>query len=316
MLLEQPYQSKTINRINESELTYLVNRYIIESYSYLIQSKKIQQKEFTRDGKTLKAVYLFGSSPLESEIPDLDFPYISYQHGWICFDLRKFYSVDRETGNFIPKRSTDLEFLSTRNDLTGVWGVGAIKDLYYFKLPHMAFANWISSLITKRFGLTEKERSDINTVAYIYYSRLFDGENSNRDDELDKLALRVRETYYTRGMLEEIYNKVPHMETLEDFCKALYDVTGNVRLNGFDISVLYRLTQTGWMGVDYKQNLAIALEFPPIWIAMCYSALKNNIYKRTTIGDRVEALSKRGEGLAFVKGVDELLTTIVATASN
>lgn len=321
MLLEQPYQSKTINRINESELTYLVNRYIIESYAYLVQSKEIQQKEYKRNGKVLKAVYLFGGSALEADIPDLDFPLIDYKHGWICFDLRKFYSVDKATGTFVPKRSTDIEFLTTRNDLTGVWGVGAVKDLYYFKLPHMAFANWISSLITNRFGLTEKERSDINTIAYVYYSRMFDngsvnGETIERGDELDRLALRVKETYYTRGMLEDVYSKIDHMETLEDFCSMLYKVTGNVRLSGFDISVLYRLTQTGWMGVDYKQNLAIALEYPPIWIAMCYSALKNNVYKRTTIGDRVEALSKRGEGIAFVKGVDELLTTMMSNVVN
>lgn len=307
MFLEQPYKSKTVSHINESELTYLVNRYIIESYSNLVSSKKIQHRQYTRDGRTLNAVYLLGLTTMETEIPDLEFPLINNEKGWICFDLRRFYSVDRSTGNVVPKRSTDINFLTIRNDLTGMWGVGAIKDLYFFRLPHMAFANWVSSLIASKFGLDVREKNDINIVAYIYYSRLFNRTPEDREGEFDKLAMRLKESFYSRGMLEEIYNKVGDMETIHDFCSCLADVTGSLRLKDFNAGVLLRLTQTGWMGVDSKQNIALCLEFPPFWIAMCYSSLVNNVYKRTTIGDKVQTLSGRGEGVAFMKSVNELI---------
>lgn len=307
MLLEQPYKSKTVSHINESELTYLVNRYIIEGYPNLVLSKKIQLREYKRDGKVLKAIYLLGLTPLESEIPDLEFPLINNEKGWICFDLRKFYSYDKKTDTITPKRSTDINYLTIRNDLTGLWGVGAVKDLFYFNVPHLAFSSWISNLIGNKFGLDISEKAIINMMAFIYYSRLFDGPGADRSTELDRLAIRMKESFYSRGTLETVYNQLNDMETLDDFCRLVPVVTGSVRLDNFNAGVLLRLTATGWMGVDSKQNIALALEFPPFWIAMCYSTLMNNLYKRTTIGDRVQAFSGRGEGVAFLKGVNELL---------
>lgn len=309
MLLEQPYESKTITHINETELSYLVNRYIIESYSYMIQSKKITPEVFERNGKSLKAVYLFGLSDVENDIIDLDFPLINEEKGWICFDLRKYVTVDKQQGTFEYKRSSDLNFVNLRNKLTGLWGVDFINDQYLFSLPRRVFAQWLSGLISSKFGLDMQEKSDLEILSFIYYYRMFTNE-VNREEEFVKLTLAMKDTFYTENMLRTVFDRCPNMNTLEDFCSVLEEVTGNVRLKGFSVAILYRLTQASWMGGDSRKNIALALEFPPIWIAMCYSSLESNFYNKTPIGSRMVTLSKRGEGEAFVKSVNELLQNI------
>lgn len=305
MFIEQPYESLTLKHFDQSRLTYLVNRYIIESYGYMLENKKIKRKEFKNGTKVLQQVTLLGMSDTENEIEDMTFPLINEEKGWICFDMRKYVKSDKRTGHFEYKRGGDIDFVNMRNELTALWYVGFTKEMYFFSLPHLAYAKWISSLIASKFMLNPKEELDINTLALIFYSRLFTDER--HEDDIDKLSVRFRDTLYTKGMLQDIYSRSLQMKTLEDFCGLLYEVTGNIRLKDFNVQMLYRLTQTSWMGIETKNNLAIAIEYPPIWIAMCYSSLVNNMFKKTNIGDKVESLSKRGEGQAFIRSVDEFI---------
>lgn len=304
MLLEQPYDSKTLEAFNGTDLTFLVNRYIINDFIYLSKDQRYKKPDFKRGSKVLKNVTLYGVSKDELDIPPLEFPLINNDKGWICFDMRQYYKVDPRTKEITPKNNYEFEFTEFRNILSGLWSVGLIKEQYQFTLPHLTFAKWLTSLITSKFGLGLTEWSDINILTLIYYNRLFSNENRHDQNELDKFIIRFKSQPFSQDAIKRVYEIASDMETLEDYCQKVIEVSGSVRLTGFSVGVLLRLISTSWMGMSYKYYLAVALEYPPIFIAICYYALKNNSFKRTVIGNHADSLSKRGNGEVFIKEVD------------
>lgn len=309
MIIMQPYDSKSLKYTNVSDLTFLVNRYIIDWYSHSVASKAVPSYQYIKGDKKLKGVVLYGQSPIETDIPELLFPFISRDKNWIMFDMRPYYTFDRETRTIQPKRIYDMNFIWNMNHLSGLWAVGYSKEMYNFILPQRAYARWLSSVITRSLGMSNpKEIMEVNIIATIFYTRLFD-TIIDRDEERDliKLLNRLGDDFIDRDTFTSIYKQTLDMETLEDFCAAIYKVTGNVRSKDFDVGSLIRLTQTNWLGINSKMILPLALEFPPIWIAMCYTALADRSFKKTVIGNHVEALGKRGADQAFIKEVELLI---------
>lgn len=309
MFIQQPYDSETLSRFNKNEITSLVNRYIITDYAYIVQNENLQMRSFKRSDNTeLQAVYLFGLSATEEEIPPLDFPLMEETGKWICFDMRAYYTADRNNMSIAPRRSLVLGYIETRNKLTGIWCAGESYRLSILSLPYRVFGDWIGKLIASRFGLDMMEEAYISLLASIYYSRCF--QETKTGDEEKEILYNYITGNYTQGMVDEVFQLSTEMHTLESFCEHVFKVTGNVRVKGFSVGVLYRLVQTSWMGNAAQQNTSIALEYPPIWIAMVYSAMLDNSFKRTTIGTTAEKLGKRGEGEKLITAVDHEITTM------
>lgn len=274
----------------------------------MVSTKKLNKKTYTKDGKKINAVDIMPVAEA-TDIPMLLYPFLNEKDNWIAFDQRKLFTYDARTDSFDHRRVTDLDFNDTRNDLCGLWSVGYQSEIKNIKLPMIAFGNWISGLITHSLGLGDYEKASINMLAVIYYSRLFSNDPINQDEELSLLKVKLQGTLYSEEILESVYSKSLEMNSIKDFCQLVSTVTGSLRLSKFDLGALYHLTKTGWMGVDNKENIIVALEYPPIWIAMCYSSLKRNFYNKTTIGDAVARISKRGAGEEFVANVDSLIRT-------
>lgn len=312
MFIQQPYDSVTLSKINKNEITSLVNRYITLDYAYIAQNENLLMKSFKRsDGSELRPVYLFGVSNTEDEIPPLDFPFMDPDGKWICFDMRHLFTADRNTKTFKPKRSMELEFIETRNQLTGIWCAGNDYNLSLYRLPHLVFGDWVAKLIASRFGLDLMEEAYISILGTIYYSRMFNNPIDEAKD-LEILKATTNKMNYSPEMVDTVYQLSKEMFTLEDFCEHVYKITDNVRVKGFGVGVLYRITQSSWMGVGNQQNLSIALEYPPIWIAMVYCSLKDNVYNKTTIGNIAVKLGRRGDGDAFIGAVTQDLRTLGA----
>lgn len=307
MLLKQPYDSKTLKNFSEAKLTLLINRYIINDYAYITQSVDIKPTDFVKDGIVLKPVILYGASAEEADIPELEFPIINNDRGWICFDMRKFYSVDRRTKAITPKSSFEFDFARLKNVLSGLWSVGFIKEMYQFTYPQAVFARWLSNVIGDKHGL-KLDAKIIEIMALIYYSRLFSDDTTRANDELMKLKIRLSDMNYSPGLLEDVYSKTLEMNTLDDFCDLLYEVTGNVRLKDFNANLLIRLISTSWIGMNYRTFIALSLEYPPIFIAMAYFSVESNIYRKSIIGLAADSVGKRGKREEFVDAINKFIT--------
>lgn len=306
MLLEQPYDSRTFKHFDKSGLTYLVNRYIVGDYSELVNTGKVTPNTYKKGNIILKDVVMVGGSQIETDIEQLTFPVIFKEKGWMLKDYRSFHKFNKQTGEIVTAKTVALPITKTRDDLIALWACGYQNEMYTFKLPHLVYAEWLSSLIVNSVGIRDlNTKLQISCLALIYYVRQF--SNEREPDEKELIKVRFKDTMYNHGMLDQVYDASTEMETLEDFCSHISKVTGNIRLKDFNVPLLFRITQTSWSGQDYKKTLEVALEYPPLWIFMCLTALTNNMYKKTQIGSFAENIGKRGEAQNFVKQIDIFL---------
>lgn len=313
MFIQQPYDSKTFNSLNRTELTFLVNRYAIQDFSYIARNEKLQRGGFHfKPDFPIKAITLYGLSESEKEIMELDFPFYNPENKTIVFDMRKHYSIDKKSNEIMSvKRTTGVDFAIVMNALTGIWCAGDRSEMSHIMFGETIFGKWIAQSLSRSFGLTESEEPYIEILARIYYYRLFN-RPEDRGDEFASIMQRAADTYYTEAMYRDVYDLSLKMETFEDFCDALFPITENVRLENVKPSVVFRAVQSNWTGTTGPTYTDMALEYPPVWLAMIYIGLKDNHYKRTTIGTIAQNSAKRGAGQAFLDSIDHLISIYAA----
>jgi hypothetical protein len=190
-----------------------------------------------------------------------------------------------------------------------MWYAGKQSNLYGLKLPHFAFAAWISDNLTRKFGLDMNNQLQLRVLALIYYSHLF--SETYTDDDFLKLLIRAREDVLIPKVIEEINARVTKLDNIDDFCAACYEVTGNIRMKDLDYTVLINIFGNNWGGQNGKELVLLAMEHPPTWISLVYASLTQRAFKKNFVTSVVDKLDKRGKGDEFLKELTTLTRTQV-----
>lgn len=301
MVLKDPYDSKILKLLNKSSVISNINRYIITDYAYLRQKEKIKFKQFKNDYLELTPVVLYGLTDTEKEITPFNHPLISLENKWIALDLRSIVSVTKDKENYEIRNTSEYELAIERFILTGMWYTGKQDMLYGYKLPHIAFGNWLSENLTRKFGLDLTAQMHLKILSLIYYSKLFSDEFTNED--YTKLVIRLKDEIIVPKLVDEVYSKIEKLDDIDDFCRECYNVTGNIRLKNFDYNVLINIINNNWFGLNGKELVMLSLEHPPTWISLCYAAITQRSFNKNFIGNIVDKLNKRGRGEEFIRAL-------------
>lgn len=305
MILKEPYSSKSLKLYNAQSNIAEVNRYITIDYAYIKTKEKLKIKPFTDGRVTINPVILYGLSDTEKSIIPLNHPLYSPSNNWGTLDLRNFVKVSNDGTTYEIRNESEYRLTVTRFILTSLWYVGNQSSLYSLELAHFAFSSWLSDNLASKFGLDLGDKLKLRVLANIYYARLF--KEYPDSDELDMLLIRAKNDGMIPTLFKEVYEEVSYpdaLNSIDDFCRKCYAVTGNVRLKDLDYLVLVNIIQVNWMGANGKELISLALEHPPTWISMVYAAITQRTFKRNYVTTVVERLSKRGNGDAFVKALE------------
>ena len=305
MILKEPYSSKSLKLYNAQSNIAEVNRYITIDYAYIKTKEKLKIKPFTDGRVTINPVILYGLSDTEKSIIPLNHPLYSPSNNWGTLDLRNFVKVSNDGTTYEIRNESEYRLTVTRFILTSLWYVGNQSSLYSLELAHFAFSSWLSDNLASKFGLDLGDKLKLRVLANIYYARLF--KEYPDSDELDMLLIRAKNDGMIPTLFKEVYEQVSDPDahnSIDDFCRKCYAVTGNVRLKDLDYLVLVNIIQVNWMGANGKELISLALEHPPTWISMVYAAITQRTFKRNYVTTVVERLSKRGNGDAFVKALE------------
>ena len=309
MIIKEPYKSKTLQYQNVQTAIDHVNRYITIDYAYIKQNSRIQVKPQEAMDSTINTVILYGISDSEKEIIPINHPLFSPIHKWGCLDLRNQVTVNPATRDYEVKNESEYRLSLLRYALSLSWYADNQSSLYSLELAHFTFATLISDNLSSKFGLDLGDKVMLRTLAAIYYVKLFSNETDS--DEKDKLKIRTKKDLLVPEIIDEIYELVPNMRTIDDFCEACYTVTKNVRLKGLDYTVLSNIMSSNWLGGNGKELILLCLEHPPTWIAMVYSSLTQRSFKRSYVTTVVEKQAKRGKDVEFIKQVDAMVKDII-----
>lgn len=301
MILQEPYEFKSLKLVNNSQTVNNINKYIALDYIYIKQKEKVKIKPFADLHTTLNPVILYGLTDIEKDIPNFHHPIVNLEHKWIALDLRQYVKLNDSKDNYEIKNESEYNLAIQRFILTGMWYTGKQSAIYQLKLGHFAFASWLSDNLTRKFGLDLSNNLQLRILALIYYSKLFTNEFTT--DDFSKLIIRAKDDVLIPKLLEEIYEKIDTLENIDDFCKACYTVTGNIRLKDLDYSVLVNILNNNWLGSNGKELTLLSLEHPPTWLSLVYASLTQRSFKKSFIATVVDKLDKRGKGEDFLENL-------------
>lgn len=273
----------------------------------------------------VKVVFVTGLHPEEEKIPPFVHP-ITVDN----FKGTKYIVVDaRAYKNTISKYPSYKEFeenIKNKSDYL-VLKSSAILEQYWnaedparmrarFKFAAQVYAAWISQAVNRLYALDFHDQYRVMAISmYFYYTRFVPTGKLEREE----LNIAVNHTIKTTGLsASEIYNifeKIPELKNIDDMCQAIRELIENVRLSQFTPDGLLEAIKNTYFGNNAKDYIRIALEFPPIWIAIVFGVLTEKTYKTSPLYKTIETQAKKASVDEFTMNFMTLYKNVIAIES-
>jgi hypothetical protein len=253
-------------------------------------------------------IFVTGIGSSEDKIPLFTHPLaiLNFNHkNYVCVDVRPFVRKDTPLDNVENniKNVTEYNFVKNRAVLSTAWvaaDYSVLKNSLQF--AGTVFAAWLAETISKAHALDFKDRTTLAILSSFYYQSLFSEQTTFSEEDKQRMAVHtISATKAPASYVFEVFDKIPEIKNIEDFCRAARTITENVRLNDLTLPVLLTLVKNSWYGFQAKEILPIALEHPPTWMTIVYSALTERTYKNSMIYRVAEPFGKRGLADEFLK---------------
>jgi hypothetical protein len=250
-----------------------------------------------------------------NEIPGFSHPMAVEVDGElrVFVDLRGYGKWSRQSDSFQVRSGAagDQRMAMSRGALNVVWlnkPVSIMRDVS--PLTTRIFSSWLSEAITRRFGLDPREQLELAILAGLHYQYLFVAEAPDQVQEMKMMATVSKACNCSADDVKRVMNMVPEgFGEIDAFCRSAQDVTGSVRLKDFTPPVLYTALGGSWFAGagGAAELIAVALEHPPTWIVILYTALVERGYKNTSIAKLAERANS--------KVAEDFKRSLVAVAS-
>lgn len=174
--------------------------------------------------------------------------------------------------------------------------------------PAKVFIAWLSS-INQRLGLDLGQSTLVRAMIAIYYVQLFTPlpENPTSDD-VDRLMIRAArlmpamDANTLRGALGEI----PRLERLKDLVDWIVRTLESPRTEFLTVAFIYTALGSSF-GPILREAAAVAVEYPPVFLAMVYSTCLERSYTRTGLGRVIEGVIRNNSDKEYVKNMNHLI---------
>ncbi len=274
------------------------------------------------NNKTYKPFFILGNNVSESNIEIFSHPLLlSYQNeNYLCTDLRPYVKKDTTSENIENniRNLSEYNFCKSRTVLNLIWvndNPSILRNLFSF--AGTVFTVWISETISKTLNLDFNQKSIISAITSFYYQSLFfDNSTLTEDQKMLMVKNAAKITNIPVNNLFSLLDKIDQLDNLDDYCKTIVKLVDNVRLEKFNLAMLLTIISSSWYGTNAKENISVALEHPPTWIAIVYTALTDRTYKKSTLSNFCENLSKRGAGEEFTKNFISLISDNLISTDN
>lgn len=270
----------------------------------------------------VRTLFISGILPGEKDIPMFSLPVIVEdikKEDVLVLDIRsvlkgKLTADDARNTNIkdLIKNETDYTFKIIRAVL-----MGDVMSEDYLRLNTISddlansFAIWVSSIITSNYGLVMSEQIYLKIALLYHYYALMS------KNDIDKTNIRKVAANITKHFANTIDLKFVEetLECLEDSFDKMNPKTGYAMVENIktifanngdksdklshmsDVALLQMLLNS-WFGDNSNETVALSLEHPPTFAAMCYLALTNNSYKMNRLATILDSRLKNKKPFA------------------
>jgi len=263
--------------------------------------------------------FISGILPGEKDLPILAMPMITTDtrgKDWIVVDIRGVLKskLTREDIMSAPsikdilRNETEYTFIILRASIMGHYlnkdemSINNIKD----DLAN-AFGSWISTSTLNTYALTVEEVILLRIVLMYYYYSIMQSTEINLSN-VKRIVVSIGKYFgssvassYIEDVLEPITKEDSLMNpsTLEDLVKLIkliFEPHSDKLKNMTSLSLLQMILNT-WFGDNSNEIIAVSLEHPPTFAAVCYLALSSNSFRYTKLSSILDSKLKNKKDL-------------------
>lgn len=249
-------------------------------------------------------------TPLTPDVPPFSHPLEVDHHGtkWVVFDGRGFTRMTREREVVVTARNEyDLTYL--RAFLSSYWSSHSPSDLLALgNLPLTVYCRWVAEGIVRRMGLDPASQMVVTIIVGYFYLSLFREDEVLDESDLIKFAKQISSaTAVPVDKCLEIADQLSPMRNIGDFVDNVIKVVNSTRLEKFSVGLLYSILMNSWFGIaNHQEIVAVALEHPPTFLALVYTALKDRTYRNSGLARLVLQNDKGDKGRQFTYNLADL----------
>lgn len=225
-------------------------------------------------------------------------------------DARDVTKVEYDGGYKITS-VPEYNFIRARAILQAQWSlsfIGGMVSNPYHNFPMAIYANWISDSLTRRFNLDLEASVRVKALAAFMYLSMHQRKKEFEEFLLVDIAMKIsRVTKVPTNIVSEVIDTPIYFSDVDDFCGALATRVNSSRIDDINPVVLYSIIKGSWFGKNAPEIAAVAVEHPPTFDALTYTAASVSSFQRTILGTIVKQELRDREALAFVEKVNGLI---------
>ena len=238
-----------------------------------------------------------GSDAVAMAVPSFAHPFEVAKHGntesFLAVDLRSTGRWDASQRQFVVRNQADYDLATVRTLLNHYWineSAEILRDVAPLAL--VLYTDFVAKKTAQRFALDRREEADLSILTGWFYLSQFTNEETLTESEAMRMVRTL--TQHLRLPAELVLEVIDRIEpeehhyrpihTITEFCHLAQKVTASVRLQDFNIGILYQLLGGQWFGgMNPRELVAVALEHPPTWLAILWAAGNSRSYKTAGI---------------------------------
>ena len=281
-------------------------------------NRRIVNEDFG-DSKNPAATVLTNTTPEENAIPSFPFPLFfnsptkdKESESYVVFDGRPFIAGNQldAAGQLNVRLSTEYSLNKAMAILTAYWCGEKYNDFKYLtKTPMAAYASLVSESIARRYGLDPKDQLIISIIAAAFYSNLFNEQTTlTENQKVSSVPNITAATFAKSDMVFEILDKISSLSNLKDLVDSIKTCTENPRLDDLNVGIIISVISGTWFGTNGKAIVSAALEHPPTWVTLLYSAFTERSFKNSGLSKVVDKYRGNKGEVEFTRAMKNLFS--------
>jgi len=251
----------------------------------------------------------------DMDVSPFFYPLYSKEDNKVFIDIRPYTSINRD-GSVKVRNTLDEQLNLLFANLELAWTRAEKSESIFmaFNFSNEIYARWLTDIITHRYGLTPYQRNRIMSLCGMfvigqYYNNIEDPLTIER--HLQSISRNLPLDLNTvKEVAANVENHFPR--DVDEFVETLKKLDLGPRLRDFSTTALYNvLNGSWWATANAPQHVALAVEYPPAFAALCYMATEHSMFKRTGIGAKVDERNRGNAHRDFQRAVHLLVEKYV-----
>ena len=235
----------------------------------------------------------------------------------VVIDARPFTKISKLQGFDVTKH-VEYDLARRRAVLHAIWRSGDAYLIQNACSPLIqVYAAWISESLAKHLNVDSFTQLKIANIAAWWYWCQNNKEEDLTENRRSKIYREIAEaTRCSYDTVEDDLRDIGYFDDLEIFCNEVKERTDNSRIKYLDPASVIQLSTGGWIGTWSREIMSVAIEYPPYFIAVVYTAIHERGARSALFAKFVQRFSSRPEMKGFKQAIDRISNTGDSPDSN